>query len=131
MQVETLEKRANSGNIRDQDALRDARASLNQILDRELKEKAIFFREWWAGKVDRPLPKMFAMLKVKHANEHITLMKDEHWERVSSEEENLGLISAHFQNLLNDNEIDKKAEQERPINLVQKKNSFPPSLSMA
>ena len=29
MQVETLEKRANSGNIRDQDALRDARVSLN------------------------------------------------------------------------------------------------------
>ena len=64
-----MDKRANNGTISDQLALREARASLNWILDRELQEKAIFFREWWAGKVDRPLAEMFAMLKVKHSTD--------------------------------------------------------------
>ena len=44
MQVEVLEKRANSGTINDQLALREARASLIWILDRELEEKEIFFK---------------------------------------------------------------------------------------
>ena len=76
-QIEDLEKRANNGTISDQIALREARASLNRILDRELEEKALFSREWWAGKVDHPSPEMFAMLKVKHSADFIPSMKDE------------------------------------------------------
>ena len=65
MQIEFLKARANNGNISDKLALREAKASLNRILDKELEEKALYFREWWAGKVDLSLPEMFAMLKVK------------------------------------------------------------------
>ena len=64
MQVEDLEKRANTGST----SLKEAKASLNWILDRDLEEKALFFREWWVGKVDRPSPEMFAMLKVKYSS---------------------------------------------------------------
>ena len=119
MQVENLEKRDNNGSISDQLALKEARASLNWILDRELEEKALFITELWVEKVDCPLPKMFAMLKVKHSAEYIPLMKDEIGGRVSSKEENLGFIAAHFQNLFNDKGLDKE-EQERVINLVEK-----------
>ena len=63
---------------------------------------------------------MFAMLKVKHsADEYISLMKDEIGGQVSSEEENVGFVAAHFQNLLNEKGLDKE-EQERAINLVEK-----------
>ena len=46
-------------------------------------------------------------------------MRDELGGWVSSEEENLGFIAAHFQNLLNDNGL-KQEEQERTINMVEK-----------
>ena len=66
MQVEDLEKRVNNGTMSDQMSKREARARLNQILNRELEEKMIFFKEWWVGKVDCPTPRFFKMLKVKH-----------------------------------------------------------------
>ena len=118
MQVEDLEKRANSGTISDQIAPRAASTSLNWILNRELEEKALFFREWWAGKADRPLPEMFGMLKVKHSDDFIPFMKNELGGQISSKEENLRFIAAHFQNLLNDKGLEKE-EQERAINLVK------------
>ena len=127
MQIEVLEARANNGNISDQLALRKAITSLNWILYREIEEKALFFREWWAGKADRPSPKMFAMLKVKHSANFLPLMKDDLGVRVLSEEENLGFIATHFQNMLNNKGIDKK-EQELAINFVdkcRKKSIFP------
>ena len=62
---------------------------------------------------------MFAMLKVKHSADFIPLMKDELGLQVSSEEENLGIIAAHFQNLLNNKGIEKE-EQEIAINLMEK-----------
>ena len=107
MQVEVLEARANNGTISDQLALREARASLNWILERELEEKALFFREWWVGKVDHPLLEMFVMLKFKHSVDYKPLMKDELGRGVSLEEENLGFIAAHFQNLHNEKGLKK------------------------
>ena len=51
MQVEVLEARANNSTMSDQLALREARASLNQILDRELKEKALFLGNGGLGRL--------------------------------------------------------------------------------
>ena len=41
------------------------RAKLRREEQIALKHTKLFTREWWAGKIDRPCPEMFKMLKVK------------------------------------------------------------------
>ena len=92
-QIEELEKRVHKGNFNVQEALREARSKINKIKDKELEDSAIFFCEWWAGKANRPTPKLVKMLKFKHAANFIPLMKEEMVMQVSLGEDSLQSIS--------------------------------------
>ncbi|MCO5576231.1 hypothetical protein L7F22_030040 [Adiantum nelumboides] len=131
LQIEELEKNVNKGNSSAQNALREARAKLNRFKDRELEDKVIFFREWWAGKADRPTPEMFRMLTAKHAADFIPFMKDKTGNEVSSDKENQRLIANHFWDLLTDNLV-LKEDQDRASNKVKmcRPKTIPPIQSL-
>ena len=113
--MENLEKRVNKREINAQKELRELRSKMLRLADREVEDAALYFREWWARKADRPSLKMFRMLKVKQAAK---FMQDESRHRVSSEEANKGYIAQHFHSLLSDHPLGHDAEK-RSSNLVK------------
>lgn len=58
-----------------------------------------FFREWWAGKVDKPSKEMFRLLQKKKEKDYLPLMRDEDGNRASCDQENKAPVQAHFQRL--------------------------------
>ena len=57
-----------------QDTVNLTRAELKREEEIALKHTKLFTREWWAGKIDRPTPEMFKMLKVKQRQEYLPLL---------------------------------------------------------
>ena len=80
-------------------------------MDLEFQEREIFFREWWARKVDYPSPIIIKMFKVKHLVDYIPFMKNELKGWVLLQEENIRFITAHFQNMFNDKGWGKKGHK--------------------
>ena len=95
-------KEVDRGEINAQKELRYIRNKLIKMANREMEDSALYFREWWAGKADRPSYEMFKMLKVKHVANFILLMKDKSRIQVGSKEDNKRYIAQHFHSLLFD-----------------------------
>ena len=116
--IKKLEKEVNEGHQEAEVELREQRKALAKIEDKEIEEAEVFFREWWAGKADRPTKQMFQMLKVKQSSEFIPLLKDQQGIPVHSEEENKEWIRRYYQQLFQEPE-ENSEEQEENIGIIK------------
>lgn len=83
-----MEQWFNQDDFEVQEKLRRARAKFKTQEDRELKEFALFFKEWLARRASKSAAKMFQMLKVKHIRETLPLLQDTNEVITNSMEEN-------------------------------------------
>ncbi|MCO5596787.1 hypothetical protein L7F22_050857 [Adiantum nelumboides] len=62
--------------------------------DITLLHTSLFFRQWWAGRVDKPSKEMFKNLRRKHQRETIPLLSSENG-KLASQEDNLWIAKDH------------------------------------
>lgn len=59
----------------------------------------LFFKDWWAGKIDKPSKEMYKLLKKKQAKDLIPLLSKSDGTQAQDQMENMSMILEHFQNI--------------------------------